>query len=351
MSNEDKVKQILDHLGYRLADRGAYWQTNAVFRDGDNQTAIQIYKDSGVWKDYVEGTSFKPLSHLVSKTSGGENKDLEKILGNIRNEDSPDKVEKLTMEESFSEDIYEDLLPHHDFYLNKGVSENLLSLFRSGLSMGGKMYQRYVFPIINEYGEIHGLSGRDLSTKSNTNRPKWKHVGKTSNWVYPFYLENKLGVFPTQEAIKKEGEVIIVESIGDCVNLFQNGFQNCLVSFGLNISPKLTCALTELNPSKIIISFNNDKNSDENRGQVASIKNYCKLLSFFDHEKIQICLPTKKDFGDMSPGDFDSWKNKKDQMNQSELRKNIKAHAKKLFESKKLSKNLYSKLKILPFDE
>ena len=37
MSKEDKVKEILNELGYRLADRGAYWQTNAVFRDGDNK--------------------------------------------------------------------------------------------------------------------------------------------------------------------------------------------------------------------------------------------------------------------------------------------------------------------------
>ena len=351
MNNEDKVKQILDHLGYNLSDRGRYWQTNAVFRDGDNKTAIQIYKDSGVWKDHVEGTSFLPLTHLVSKSSEGKNKDLEKILGNLSQEESVDKVEKLTMEESFSEDIYEDLLPHHDFYLKKDISESTLIFFKSGLSMGGKMYQRYVFPIINEHGEIHGLSGRDLSTKKDSNRPKWKHIGKTSNWIYPLYLRNKQDISPTKKSISEEKEVIIVESIGDCVNLFENGFKNCLVSFGLNISPKLVCSLTELNPSKIVISFNNDKASEENRGQIAAIKNYCKLLSFFDYSKIQICLPLKKDFGDMETEDFNLWKEKKEQMDQSELRRQIKVRAKNLFENKKLSKALYSKLKILPIDE
>ena len=281
-------------------------------------------------------------NNLVDLTTKDWNVVYEKLFGGF---------EDLNEEESFSEDIYEDLLPHHDFYLKKDISESTLIFFKSGLSMGGKMYQRYVFPIINEHGEIHGLSGRDLSTKKDSNRPKWKHIGKTSNWIYPLYLRNKQDISPTKKSISEEKEVIIVESIGDCVNLFENGFKNCLVSFGLNISPKLVCSLTELNPSKIVISFNNDKASEENRGQIAAIKNYCKLLSFFDYSKIQICLPLKKDFGDMETEDFNLWKEKKEQMDQSELRRQIKVRAKNLFENKKLSKALYSKLKILPIDE
>jgi len=50
------IEEVLTSLGYKLTDRGSYWQTSAVFRDGNNNTAIQIYKDSGVWKDYVQQT-------------------------------------------------------------------------------------------------------------------------------------------------------------------------------------------------------------------------------------------------------------------------------------------------------
>ena len=37
---------------------------------GDNQTAIQIYKDKGIWKDYVEDTPWSPFKRLVEITLG-----------------------------------------------------------------------------------------------------------------------------------------------------------------------------------------------------------------------------------------------------------------------------------------
>ena len=69
------VKEVLESLGYKLDDRGKYWQTNAMFRDGDNRTAIQIYKDTGVWKDHVQDTKFMKFEVLVKKTLGTNNKD------------------------------------------------------------------------------------------------------------------------------------------------------------------------------------------------------------------------------------------------------------------------------------
>ncbi len=68
------IKETLKSLGYKLTDRGRYWQTNAIWRDGNNRTAIQIYKDSGKWKDHVEGTKFMRFEVLVRKTLGTNNK-------------------------------------------------------------------------------------------------------------------------------------------------------------------------------------------------------------------------------------------------------------------------------------
>ena len=41
-------KEVLENLGYKLSDHGPYWRTNALYRAGDNTTALQIHKDSGV---------------------------------------------------------------------------------------------------------------------------------------------------------------------------------------------------------------------------------------------------------------------------------------------------------------
>jgi hypothetical protein len=58
---------ILKEIGYRLEDRGSYWQTSAIFRNGDNKTSIRIYKDTGVWSDFVEGQKPLPFELLLKK--------------------------------------------------------------------------------------------------------------------------------------------------------------------------------------------------------------------------------------------------------------------------------------------
>ena len=72
--------------------------------------------------------------------------------------------------------------------------------------------------------------------------------------------DKKLEIF---DAIYKNKEVILVESIGDSMALYENGYKNNLVTFGLDVSQKLMTTLITLNPEKIIISTNNAKESIE----------------------------------------------------------------------------------------
>ena len=120
------VKEVLESLGYKLDDRGKYWQTNAMFRDGDNRTAIQIYKDTGVWKDHVQDTKFMKFEVLVKKTLGTNNKEiLKKYLkdGDFNSLENKRQVsEKIEMEEIFDKEILDRLLPHYKFYNDRGIS-------------------------------------------------------------------------------------------------------------------------------------------------------------------------------------------------------------------------------------
>ena len=317
MISQEKIKECLTNLGYSLQDRGPYWQTNAIFRNGDNRTAIQIYKDSGVWKDHVQNSPFSPLKRLVEMTLGtNDPKELKKYLEDDdigSNYNKKKFSEKLEMEEIYPENCINKLLPHYKFYNDKNISSDILKSLKSGYATSGKLNNRFIFPIYNEHGQIHGFSGRDMSR--STSRPKWKHVGRKKGWVYPLYANPK-----TKESINKTGEVIFVESIGDLLNLNQNGHNNVLVTFGLDISTKLICSTLSLNINKVVISLNNDSGSEKNRGLEASIKNYLKLLNYYDPDKISICLPTAKDFGDMSNNDFKLW-NKKLQLTKPEKQK------------------------------
>ena len=343
--NTEEIRESLVKLGFNLSDRGAYWQTNAIFRNGDNKTAIQIYKDTGVWKDYVQDTCFFPFKKLVEATLGtNDPTQVNAFLGKKSDFDfhnvtsaPPPKIE---LEETYDPAILDRLLPHYEFYNNKNISTDNILPLKGGLATTGQLNQRFVFPIFNIHNKIHGFSGRDM--KGGENRPKWKHIGKKKNWIYPLYTDPK-----TEEVIKSSGSVIIVESIGDMLSLREAGIYNCLVCFGLSISNKLMCALVSLNPKRIIISLNNDLGSSENRGEIASFKNYLNLLSFFDKEKIRICLPTSNDFGEMNHNEIEEWKLKLERISSSSQHEAVKEAATKLFRNKKLSKAMGAKIKLL----
>ena len=341
----EEIRESLIKLGFNLSDRGAYWQTNAVFRSGDNKTAIQIYKDTGVWKDYVQDTCFFPFKKLIEATLGtNDPAQVNSFLGkkssfdfhNVKSAPPP----KINLEEVYDSEILERLLPHYEFYNKKGIStENILPL-KGGLATTGQLNQRFVFPIFNQHGKIHGFSGRDM--KGGENRPKWKHIGKKKNWIYPLYTDAE-----SKKAIEDSGSVIIVESIGDMLALRESGIFNCLVCFGLSLSSKLMCALVSLNPNSIILALNNDLDSGENRGETASFKNYLNLLSFFDKEKIRICLPTRNDFGEMSESEILKWKDKLGRIMADSQHKIIKSQSLRLLKERKLSKALGAKIKLL----
>ena len=302
----EKIKQSLIDLGYKLSDRGSYWQTNAIFRSGDNKTAIQIYKDTGVWKDHVQGGKFSPFQRLVEVTLGTNDQNevkkyLEEDLDSLYTRRTSE--EKIEMEEIYPPDCLSKLLPHYKFYNNKGISDETLKFLKGGYATTGQLNKRFVFPIYNEHGQIHGFSGRDMIKSEN--RPKWKHIGKKKNWIYPLYVNNE-----SKESISNTKQVILVESIGDLLNLREFGFSNVLVTFGLDVSPKLICALVSLMPEQIVLSFNNDSEGESNRGLEACVKNYLKLLTYFDPKKLLICLPTANDFGDMNKEQFKSWEKK-----------------------------------------
>ena len=285
-------KEILENLGYKLSDHGSYWRTSALYRSGDNPTALQIYKDSGVWKDYVEDSIFLPFEALVQKTTKTSN--VKSMLKDLKNNALSVKTEKglLKEEKTYDASCLKRLLPHYDFYLNKNISKQTLLDFKCGLAHSGPMYQRMVFPVFRDDQRIHGFSGRKIT---NDDRPKWFHKGKTANWFYPYFTVDEVG-----KQINLKKQVHIVESIGDCMALYECGIKNVLVSFGLNMSPKFISRLTGLNLQNIYISYNNDSDSEKNRGFEGAVKSIFKLVDAVDFDKIYFCPPDSNDFGDMT---------------------------------------------------
>lgn len=344
----EKIKDILQKLGYSLSDFGTHWRTSALYRGGNNPSAVQIYKDSGVWVDYVKGDAYMSFRSLIEATlQTNDSKEVGELMKGYDFDGSqkrrpPPSYPKTQMEKTYPESILLKLLPHYSFYNKKGISDEVLRFFKGGLATEGAMYQRFVFPIYNKLGDIHGFSGRDMSTKSSE-RPKWKHVGKKSSWIYPYFLPDDSSINRVQSEISDKKQIILVESIGDLLNLHEHGIKNVIAIFGTSISSVLICFLLSLDLKNITISLNNDSSKEKNRGEIGALKIYLKLLDHFDKDKISVNLPLANDFGDMTSKDFTTWKASLSGCIDKDLQDSLHAKIKDLVDKKDIPANLYKK--------
>lgn len=294
--DSNQIKNILESIGYKLVDCGNHWRTSALYRNGDNRSAVQIYKNTGVWNDYIENRGSKPLEALIQLTLKDDRIRLQSLLNSIvkREIETYEPKELIEMEKVYPESALERLFPNYHFYKNKNISEDTQKLFKVGLAGVGQMYRRMVFPIFDENQQITGFSGRKVDDDNDF--PKWKHLGKRKNWVYPAYIPMPVTV---DDYINESKEAILVESIGDSMALFEQGIKNSLVTFGLGINSKIISYLSGKEINRIIISNNNDFDSKENHGLISCIKIFMNLSRFFDLDQLIIKLPPKphNDFG------------------------------------------------------
>ena len=294
--DSNQIKDILESIGYKLIDCGNHWRTNALYRNGDNRTAVQIYKNTGVWNDYIENRGSKPLEALIQLTLKDDKAKLESLLTSIDKREIQiyETKELIEMEKVYPESSLERLFPNYHFYKNRKISEETQKFFKVGLAGVGQMYRRMVFPIYDQDQQIIGFSGRKVDDDNDF--PKWKHLGKRKGWVYPAYIPSNNSV---DDFITESKEVILVESIGDSMALFDQGIKNSLVTFGLGINSQIISYLTGKEINRIIISNNNDLESEKNHGLVSCIKIFMTLSKFFDLEQLVIKLPPKphNDFG------------------------------------------------------
>tara|TARA_R110000772_G_scaffold213627_2_gene324191 strand:+ start:923 stop:2008 length:1086 start_codon:yes stop_codon:yes gene_type:complete len=335
VKEEIDYRSILSELGYRLQDSGSCWRTQAVYRGGKNSGSLLIFKETGVWVDFGYDEKYYPFLSLVGKTSGENSVIYEKVKGNTHTEEDVKEFEEVregipTMKKIYGKDYFA-LLPHHLFYTKKGIKKETLEFFQGGLAMSkDSMSRRYVFPVVDENGDIIGYNGRTII--EGDNRAKWKILGGKKNFRYPAFLKDRLGKFPVIEAIEEKSEVILIESVGDSLSLVEHNYKNNIVTFGLTISADVISFLNRFSDLAIFICLNNDYSKDVNTGKVAAVKMFLDLSLHFDSSRIKICLPIKGDFGDML-GDneaYRDWEAKKENASKLDFTKTVVTMAEKL---------------------
>jgi len=298
------IRELLEDLGYtQLTELPKEYRTSALYRSGDNKSALSIKKDTGFWIDYVLGMSgtFPELVKLTLKLESVDEAQQWLKGKNVNFTVQAQKpIKQVAAPKIYNNDLLIKLHKDYVYWINRGISKSVLEKFKGGMVYAGKMAGRFVFPIFNGKKQIVGFTGRD--TYNNSNRPKWKHIGSTSDWVYPAHLNVKI--------IQEKKTVILVESIGDCLALYNMGIDYSLVTFGLNLSSAIINFLIKTDVRCIIIALNND-GSLTSPGNKAALKMKEKLSHYFDADKIEIALPDKKDFGEMTVEEIKLWNSKR----------------------------------------
>ena len=116
ISSED-FQGILESIGYSLIDCGDHWRTQAIYRDGNNKTAVKIYKNTGVWMDFVQNKGCMPFEALIRLTLK-DDREVAKIIGNsaVVTETTYEPKQKIEMEKIYPDSTLDRLFPNYDPY-------------------------------------------------------------------------------------------------------------------------------------------------------------------------------------------------------------------------------------------
>ncbi len=285
---QSDIQSLLTDLGYVLTPDSKGWRTQANFRNGDNKTSILIYRDGSGFTDFVTNVN-SSIETLIKLTLGLKTEEeLQTWLKNKNfniSHSAPVETPKIKTPTTYPIEILKNLLEIHTYWVDRGISLEVIKQFRGGIALKGRLKNRYVIPIFDKLGQIVGFTGRTTTNAI----PTHKHINPTKSWAWPLYLNVK--------TVRAKSEIILVEGVGDVLTLFECGIKNCAALFGTELKLGLLNALLRINPKKIIIATNYDQN---NVGQEAAIKIEIKLRKYFDYRSIEIRLPKEaKDFNEI----------------------------------------------------
>jgi len=296
-------REILEDMGYsNILDNGKELRTKPIYRESSSGTVLSVRKDTGHFIDFSKQISGS-FHDLVKLSLGLKSFTEANNYLTDRGVSSEKTIRKPEVNSTriFPHSYLSKFVPDHSYWTNRGISPETLRLFQGGVVQSGTMANRYVFPIFNSREELVGISGRCILNGQSKARPKWKHRGAKAKWRYPLQAN--------YQHLKGEGEVFLVESIGDMLAMWEGGIKNSIVTFGLDVSTALIQLFLKIDPDKIYISFNNDE-SNNRAGNKAAEKAKLKLNNYFDKNQISINLPDKKDFGEMSAEEIKVWREK-----------------------------------------
>jgi len=288
----NRIHEVLLNLGYSPTISGNFFRVKALYRSGNSANSVSINRDTGYFIDFVSGDKGSWKDFLFLALEGNKESVKKYSEGEYEVAVVPKVDLRLMQIKKYDESLLNKLIPYYDFYTNRGISKETLKTFKMGLATNAKLKNRLVFPIRDAAGSIIGFAGRLIQEGSDL--PKWLIVGRKDHFTFPLHLPE------VRQSIIEKREVILVESIGDILALYDAGIMNAICIFGKSISKEILKQLIGLNVKTIKIGLNNDEESRKNWGQEGAAEIKKKAQSFFDDVRIIVPPNGKNDFGDCS---------------------------------------------------
>ena len=318
------IVSILERLGIEVNDFDDYISCPCPVHEGDNPNAFTMTTDCshpyfGMWKCWTQGceernintpiglvrillskakeedVSFDDTILYCMKLTETNAEDLNKESTTIKFdtlsafERALQKREKNKASGITRSEVRKSLQRPAKYYIERGYSEKVLDEFDVGVcaDQTKQMRGRVVAPVYDdEFKFMVGCVGR--VAHENYNGRKWVNSKQfyAGAWLYGYWL--------SQDYIRKNRSVILVEGQGDVWRLWEAGIKNVVGMFGSGLTDTQTRILETSGAFTLILLTDNDEAGKKAR---MSIRKKCERT----FNILEIDLSTK-DVGEMSVG-------------------------------------------------
>jgi DNA primase len=279
IANPDYIVKILEALGFdNIRDRGKYFQFPN--KDGDNQNAISILKDTLVYNNYTRNDkgnlitlvmkeknlefpeALKWISKALSLSGVSTNVKIKKPFGGFYTSLKPDENDIDANIKTYPISMIEnDLHRYNMMWYYQNVSFDIQDRFCLGYNLETNSI---LIPIFNTSGELVGCKARRNDSKCELTERWWAYLPFPKTQVVYGYHWNY------QKIIEKDMCIIVESEKGVC-QLSSMGCDLGLAVLGHDISQSQAKIIKSLKVKKIILALDEGLPEEEIKKQAEKL--------------------------------------------------------------------------------
>lgn len=284
--DDNKVKQLLDHLNIPYEDRGSYILMPTVCHHADTDEAswkLYYYKNSHIFQCYTEDgpqTIFTFLKNYYTTRDIVYDwyEDILQVILNCSNVQSrasnPNQYKSIRDEyalkkerrelPAYPEGILEVFIKYYPVeWLNDGITRAAMDKYNIRFS---PTQNKIIIPHYDAAGRLVGIRGRALNTWEIENVGKYMPVQIENKWYsHPLSL-NLYGLNKTKENISKTGIAYLFEGEKSVLQCESFSMPNCGVAVcGSKLNKyALDILMRQCHPREVVICFDQEEEPKSN---------------------------------------------------------------------------------------